>query len=217
MGVTHEVSERLSLSSGIYIRYGIEPDFFSEVGENRRSGNYFYTADSIAASYRWLERFSTVTSYSIGVLKYEDEGHAEFLNRYDHGFSQQFRFMFLPMTTLIADYRFSMTNYETDGRDSFSHFFLAGVSQTLGPRLQGSLFAGAQLRSSDQEREDSFSPYVSGSLSFAVGEKTSLTWTAQYSTQEAYVVEATGRTSFSTGLQLSYGITPRIGSSLSAY
>jgi hypothetical protein len=217
LGLTHAVSERLNLSSGIFVHYGIEPDFFSGVGENRRTGNYFYTADSFAASYQWLERFSTVTSYSIGVLKYEDEARAAFLDRYEHGLSQQFRFMLLPMTTVIADYRIGLVDYETDGRDSFSQYFLGGVSQTLGPRLQGSLFAGAQLRSSDQESENSFAPYVSGSVSFTAGEKTFLTWTAQYSTQESDVVGATSRTSFSTGLQLSYGITPRIGSSVSAF
>ncbi|HEX8679032.1 MAG TPA: outer membrane beta-barrel protein, partial [Chthoniobacterales bacterium] len=175
------------------------------------------TADSIAASYTWLERFSTVSSYAIGVLNYDDDTRAQALNRFEHNFSQQFRFLLLPMTTLIGDYRVGIADYETGGRDAFSQFFLAGVSQTIGPRLQGSLFAGAQLRSSDLEEEASFSPYASASLGFVAGEKTHLTWSAQYSTEESNVIESSGRTSFSTGLQLSYGITPRIGSSISAY
>ena len=217
LSVSHLVSERLSLSSSIYVRYGIEPDFFADVGENRRSGNFLLTSDSISAAYQWLERFSTVTTYSLGALLYEDEFRARFLDRFDHGISQQFRFLLLPMTTLIADYRLGIVDYETEGRDSLSQFFLVGASQTIGPRLQGSAYAGVQVRSSDQEREDSVSPYVSGSLNFVAGEKTNVSWTAQYSTEEANIVEATSRKSFSTGLQLSYGITPRIGSSVSAY
>jgi hypothetical protein len=214
---THEVSERLSLSGGVFAKYGMEPDFFTGVGENRRTGNFFYTSDSIAASYRWYERFSTVTSYSIGILSYEDDDLGSALNRYDHSISQQFRFMLLPMTTVIGDYRVSFVDYASDGRDAHSQFFLLGASQTLGPRLQGSFFAGAQLRSSELENAESFGPYVSGSLSFVVGEKTALSWSAQYSTEESNIIQATGRKSFSTGLQLSYGLTPRISSSLSAY
>lgn len=217
VSITHEVSERLSLSGGIFARYSDEPDFFTGVGENRRTGNYFYTADWISASYRWLERFSTVTTYSIGVLNYEDDALGSALDRIDHGISQQFRFMLLPLTTLIADYRFSFADYTADGRDAHSQYFLLGASQTLGPRLQGSMFAGAQLRSSELEEGDSFGPYVSGSLSFVVGEKTALSWTAQYSTEESNIVGAVSRKSFSSGLVLSYGITPRISSSLSAY
>src|SRR3954451_9761450 len=229
MSISHQVSERLTLNSGIYAHFGIEPDFASGAGENRRSGNYFYTSDSISASYQWLERLSTVTTYSIGILKYEDEAQSALLDRSDHGISQQFRFLLLPMTTLVAQYGFNLSTYDQDntvtindgmlqsGRDSRSHSFSLGVEQTLGPRLQGSLHAGAQLFSSDQEVGDTWSPYGSGSLSFVVGEKTSLTWTAQYSTQVANISGASSRQSFSSGLQLSYAVTPRISSSLSAY
>src|SRR5437588_2162817 len=44
MSISHQVSERLTLSSGIYAHFGIEPDFSSGATENRRSGNYFYTS-----------------------------------------------------------------------------------------------------------------------------------------------------------------------------
>ncbi len=54
-------------------------------------------------------------------------------------------------------------------------------------------------------------------MSFVVGEKTSLSLTAQYATQESNIVEATSSANFSTGLQLSYAVTPRISSNMTAY
>lgn len=217
LSLSHAVSERLNLNAGIYAYYGIEPDFYTGVGENRRSGNFFHTADSFSASYQWLERFSTVTTYTLGILEYEDDGLGSALNRIDNGLSQQFRFMLLPMTTLIADYRVFFADYDTEGRDATSQFFLVGVSQTLGPRTQGSVFGGAQVRTSDEEDTDQSSPFFSANLGFVVGEKTYLSWNAQYSIVEANAFEASSSDSFSTGLQLSYAITPRISSTLSAY
>ncbi len=217
VSLSHGVSERLSLSAGIHAVYGVEPDFATGLSENRRSGNFFNTSDSITASYAWLERFSTVTSYSISVIKYDEEPLASLLNRYDHSISQQLRFLVLPLTTVVAQYGLSLAVYEVGDRGSMSQVFLAGVDQSLGPRLQGSLRAGAQLRSSDQEEGETFSPNASGSLSFVVGEKTSLSLTAQYATQESNIVEATSSANFSTGLQLSYAVTPRISSNMTAY
>ncbi len=217
LSLSHLVSERLTLNSGIYAHYGIEPDFFTAAGENRRSGNYFYTADSLTASYQWLERVSTVTSYSIGVLMYTDEPLSTLLNRYDHGFSQQLRVLVLPTTTVFGQYGFSLATYDVGDRNSYSNTFSLGFSQTVGPRTQFSFSGGAQLYSSDLDNSEVFGPYMTTSLSFVVGEKTNLNWSAQYSTQEANIVSASSRKSFGTGLQLNYAITPRIGSNLSVY
>ncbi|MDQ6626495.1 MAG: transporter, partial [Verrucomicrobiota bacterium] len=145
--ISHLVSERLSLSASIHAKYSQEPDFAAALGENRRSGNYFSTSDSISASYQWLERFSTVTSYSIGIISYEDEPLSTALNRYDHSISQQFRFLLLPLTTVFGQYGFSTALYDSGNRNSYSHVFSVGIDQTLGPRLHGSLSAGGQLYS----------------------------------------------------------------------
>jgi hypothetical protein len=214
LSISHQVNQRLTLNSTINLHYGIEPDFTSGATENRRSGNYFYTGDSISASFQWLDRVSTVTSYSIGILRYEDEPLSSFLDREDHSISQQLRFLVLPMTTVVGQYGFSASVYDLGARNFYSHTVSLGLEQTLGPRTQGSLSIGAELYSTEQTG-DSFSPYASGSLSFALGEKTSLSWSAQYSTQEANIVEASTRKNFSTGLQLSYALTPRISASLS--
>ncbi|MDQ6623739.1 MAG: outer membrane beta-barrel protein, partial [Verrucomicrobiota bacterium] len=217
LSLSHDVSERLSLNLASTIRYGIEPDFAAGVGENRRSGNYFYTSDSISAPYKWLERFSTVTTYSFAVLHYNDDSFGTLLNRFDNNLSQQFRFLFLPMTNIIAEYRFGLVTYETANANSVAHFLLGGIDQTIGPHLVGSFRAGAEFRSSDLEDSNSTSPYFDGSLNYELGEKTSVSVSARYSTEEGNVTEATSRTSFSTGVNLTYALTPRISSNASFF
>jgi outer membrane protein assembly factor BamA len=120
------------------------------------------------------------------------------------------------VTTLVGQYAFAASVYDLGDRNFYSHIFSLGVDQTLGPRLQGGISAGAELYSTEENGGgESFSPYAMANLTFALGEKTSLSWIAQYSTQEANIVEASTRKNFGTSLQLSYAITPRISASLS--
>jgi len=217
LGVSHAVSERLSLSGSIRVFYGSEPDFSLELGQNRRIGNYFYTGDSISASYQWLERFSTVTSYSFGAILYEDEILSLLQDRFNHSFGQQVRFLFLPITTITADYSLGLVNYTLPNRNSTTYVLTGGLDQTIGPRLQGTLRVGATFRNSEQERTNTINPYFNGSLNYVVGEKTSVNWTARYSTEESDVIGTTSRNTFRTGLGATYGLTPRISSTLSMY
>ncbi|MFL6414428.1 MAG: outer membrane beta-barrel protein [Bryobacteraceae bacterium] len=217
MSISHIVSDRLNLTAGIYAHYGVEPDFYIGTVNTHRSGYYFVSSDSISASYQWLERFSTVTSYSFSVTKYADEPYSSELDRLDQGISQQFRFLLLPMTTVVGTYGFSLGSYDVGQRNTYSQVVTLGVDQTIGPRTQGSLNVGAQYYSSDIEKSANIAPYVAGNFSFIVGEKTSLNWSAQYSTEQSNIPGASSQQGFSTGLHLSYAITPRITSSLSTY
>ena len=171
LGLSHAVSERLSLDASVLVRYGSEPNFSSDLGQNRKLGNYFQTADSISASYQWLERFSTVTRYSFASIQYENatvttlqDALGQGQNRVDHGFDQQARFLFLPFTTITGDYIFGSANYDLAIRNSTSHFLLAGIDQTLGPHLQFTFRGGAQFRHTEQNQGDTINPSFDGSL-----------------------------------------------------
>ena len=217
LGVTHAASERLNLTGNIVARYGDEPDFSLGVGQNRRSGKFFFTADSISASYQWLERFSTVSSYSFDTIQYEDEVLSAFQDRFGHSLNQQFRFLFLPMTTITADYGISVVNYSLPHRDSLTHSLLAGITQTVGPHVQGSFRAGAEFRHSEQERSNSVNPYFDGTLNCVVGDKTSVNLTARYSTEESDVIGTSSRNTFRTGAGVTYLLTARITGNLNLY
>jgi len=62
LSITHHNSTRLSFYTNIYAAYETEPDFKSDVGPENVRADHFNTIDIFAVTYRWLPRFSTVTS-----------------------------------------------------------------------------------------------------------------------------------------------------------
>ncbi len=229
--VQHSVSERLSLTGDVDTKYKVEPDFEIEGSSNQRRGNYFYNRDQLSATYRWLPRVSTVTSYSFDTLQYEESTPGSVGNRYQHRLSQNLRFLLLPTVSLTGSYSLSLVSYDVEGRDSITHAILAGASSNIGPHLEASAAVGAQVRTIDQPgtggSDSSASPTANAKLTYTLGAKTSLMWDARYGFDEsasgagssgaAVPRDARGRTSFTTGLRLNYELTARIGTSIAAH
>lgn len=225
LSVSHKATNRLILSATVYATYQVEPEFNFNAGLNRRSGNYFYTNDRFAVTYIWTPRFATTTSYTVGLIRYDDNEIADFENRVEHTFGNEFRFLVLPTTTAVADYRFQLITYDTGLRDSMSHFALAGVDHNFNPRLSTSVRAGAQFRnfdndalfSSGEDDELKISPYFDATLNYTVGRRTTVSWTNRYSIEEPDVPGSASRDTFRTGFRVKYDITPRISSTAALY
>ena len=139
LAVTHKVSPRLTLSLAAYLTYQQQPDFTNNfIGVDRRSGNYFFTNDKLSAAYAWTPRFSTVTSFTFVAINYADAAVGVFQNRTENTFGNEFRFLLLPTTSIIAEYRFEFISYETptfQSRDSTTNYFLAGFDHSFSPRF----------------------------------------------------------------------------------
>lgn len=214
--ISHQATPRLGLGAAIYLAYQSEPDFNTGFGINRRSGNYFYTSDKFSTSYQWAPRFSTVTSYTLGALNYEDSSVGFFEDRFEHTFGNEFRFLVLPTTTAVAEYRFLITDYVDAPRDSTTHFVLGGLDHSFNPRFNVSLRGGAQFREFANFGERT-SPYAEATLNYALTEKSSVSWNNRYGLDEPDIPGAASRTSFRTGLRANYAFTPRISSTFSFY
>lgn len=208
-------TRRLSLSADLDTAYRNEPDFSTDAGPSQRQGNYFRLSNGLSASYEWARRFSTTNSFSFRTLQYDDDVVASFTNREEYTLGQQFLYV-LNQTTLVADYRFLLTDYNTAPLDSTTHFFLIGVNEAFSRRLSGELKAGVTYRSFDQggERID---PTVESSLEYAVNRVSNLKWTTSYRVEAPAVENALIRTTFRSGLELTYGFTPRITSALAFF
>ncbi len=231
LSVQHAVSERLTLTGDVEAKYKIDPDFDIEGSSNQRRGNYFYNRDQISATYRWLPRISTITSYSFDTLQYQETTPGSIGDRYQHRLSQNLRFLLLPTVSLTGTYSLSLVSYDVEGRDSITQSILAGVTSSIGPHLEASLAVGGQFRSADQPGTEnsnfSASPTANANLTYTLGEKTSLMWDARYGFVESAVGTGSsgpatssgtrGRTSFTTGLRLNYELTARIGTSIAAH
>lgn len=214
--LTYKASPRLTLSETTYAAYQNQPDFVYNAGLNRRSGSFFYATNKFSAAFRWRPRFSTVTSYTLSIVKYDDASSGSFENRVEHTFGNEFRFLVWPTTTLVAEYRLGILDYENSIRSSTSNFFLGGLDHNFSPRISVSTRAGIEVRTFDTlgTRTD---PYVEGTLVYALGPHLSLSWNNRYSIEEPDVVGSQARTTFRTGLTGSYKLTARITAALSAY
>ncbi len=216
LSVSHQATPRLGLGAALYLAYQSEPDFNTGFGVNRRSGEYFYSSDKFSTSYQWSPRFSTLTSYTLGVLNYEDNSVGFFEDRVEHTFGNEFRFLVLPTTTAVGEYRYQITEFETAPRDSMTHFVLGGLDHSFNPRFNISLRGGVQFREFDNFG-DRTSPYAEGTLNYALTEKSSVSWNNRYGLDEPDVPGSPSRSSFRTGLRGNYAFTPRISSTLSIY
>jgi hypothetical protein len=218
LAMVHKVNPRLTLTSTDYLTYQTEPDFTLAVGLNRRSGNFFYTQDKSTVAYLWTPRFSTATSYTGGIIWYDDDGVGFFEDRFESTFGNEFRFLVWPTTTLVAEYRFQIVTYDQDlNRDSTTHFALAGIDHSFNSRLSASVRGGAEFRDYESGTEDRDSPYFEGTLNYAVGRNTSVSWTNRYAIEEPDVLLNPSRTTFRTGLRAKHDFTARISANAGIY
>ena len=189
LAVTHKVSPRLTLSLAAYLTYQQEPDFTNNfIGVTRRSGNYFFTNDKLSATYVWTPRFSTVSSFTLVGINYADTAVGEFQNRTENTFGNEFRFLLLPTTSIIAEYRFEFIAYQTptfQSPDSITNYFLGGFDHSFSPRVNLSARGGVSVRKTDGVDQVRLDPYGQASLNYTVGPHLTLAWTANYSLQEA--------------------------------
>lgn len=216
LDLEHHATPRLTLSATSYLTYQTEPDLNTGFGINRRAGNYFYTVDKFTLAYQWAPRFSTATSYTFGAIKYDDSNIGAFEDRFEHTFGNEFRFLVLPTTTLVGEYRFQIIDFDVAARDSTSHFLLAGVDHTFNPRFNVSIRGGAEIRQIDNFGERT-SPYAESTLRYAAGERTSLAWVSRFGLEEPDVPGSPSRQTFRTGLTLSYAVASRITLTGSAF
>lgn len=215
LSLTHKASRRMTLSLSLFASYQTQPDLSTNLGSNQQLGSFVHSTDTISLAYSWLPRFSTVTSYTLGLVNY-DSSAGSLLNRTEHTFSEQFRYLLWPATTGVAEYRYGIVAYESAPLDSTTHFLLAGLEHSFTPRLNASFRGGAELRSSESSGFQP-GPYFESTLTYILRRGGSVAWTNGYSIEESDQPGASSRPSFRTGLTLNYGFTRRVSGSLALF
>jgi hypothetical protein len=216
LGVTYKSSPRLTLGSTLLVEYLTEPSFDAPGGLNSRNGNYLYTTDRVFVDYAWTQRLATKTSYTFEAYNYDNSSIGMLSNRVSNTFGNEFRFQLVPTTSLVAEYRYGIISYENASLNSTTHYALGGINHVFNPRLSASFRGGAQFRSYDQDG-DRIGPYFEGSVTYALGKRTSVTWNTHYGLEEPDVANFQSRTTFRTGLQTKFNLTSRISSSIDLY
>jgi opacity protein-like surface antigen len=217
--ISHQFSRRLTVGNNFYATYEIEPDYGAGVTSGRRSGQYIYGYNNTSLAYAWTRRISTTTGYTIDGIKYiDDKDLAGLEDRLSHTFSQQVSYALSRRTSLTAEYRFRMVDYDSSPRgiagenfvnpDSTSHFVLIGVDQAWSDRLTASVRAGVELYQSDRASETA--PYVEGALNYAISRKTNLRWFVQAGYDGSELGMFSSRYSYRSGLTVSHQFTRRL-------
>jgi hypothetical protein len=215
LSLTHKPSQRMTLSLSVFASYQSQPDLSTNLGSNQQLGSFIHSTDTVSLAYLWMPRFSTVSSYTFGVLKY-DGSAGLLLNRMEHTFGEQFRYLLWPTTAGIAEYRFGIIDYESAPLDSTTHFLLAGLDHTFTKRLNASFRGGVELRSSEINGFQP-GPYFESTLAYILRHNGSIIWTNSYSIEESGTPGASSSASFRTGLTLNYGFTRRLSASLALF
>lgn len=224
--LTHKFSPRLNFEADTFFTYTAQPTYNSNLGINREIGSYIYSSDQAIVSYLWTPRFSTISSYTFSAFFHEGQnapatngndlsniGSSD--DRVQNTFSNRFRYLLLPTSAVVAEYRLGFINYQTTTSfDSTTNSLLLGFEQTFTRRLTASFRAGVEYRSYSTQA-DSLAPTFEGSLNYLLGERSSLNVFINYALQPADVAGQAERTNFILGVNGSYRWTARITSSLS--
>ena len=146
LGVDYAVSDRLNLFLDNSTSLLAQPDFAIVGAPNNYQGDYIVSGTTLGASYRWLPKFETITSYT-PVFWYYFEPIGQDFSRFEQTVGQQFLFLWKPATALVAEYRFNTRNYwYVDNYNSIGNYALLGFNHTLNPRSVLNFRAGAEQR-----------------------------------------------------------------------
>ena len=214
LSLTHKPSERMTLSLSVFASYQSQPDLSTNLGSNQQLGSFIHSTDTISLAYAWAPRFSTVSSYTFGLLKY-DSSAGSLQNRMEHTFGEQFRYLLWPTTAGVAEYRYKIIDYESAPLDSTTNFLLAGLDHTFTPRLNGTFRGGVELRSSESNGFQA-GPYFQSALTYIL-HNGFVIWTNSYSIEESDTVGVSSAPPFRTGLTLNYGLTRRLSGNLALF
>jgi hypothetical protein len=146
LGVDYAASDKLNLFLDNSTALLAQPDFAVVGASNTYQGDYVVSGTTLGASYRWLPKFETITSYA-PVFWYYFEPEGDNFSRFEQTVAQQFLFLWKPTTSLVAEYRFNTRNYwYVDNYNSLGNFALLGFNHTLNPRSEVIFRAGAEQR-----------------------------------------------------------------------
>ena len=221
LSLLHQLNPRAYIAVSDFATYTSQPNYQYGIGSPVSVLDYVYNSTTVSLGYQWTPRFSTVTSYTAGVLYYENSTLGNLLNRIDNVFAEQLRFLVLPTITAVAEYRFEYVDYFSNSiLNSYTNYALGGLDLTLSPRLTFTFRAGAEFRDYDRQipgvQKDMAGPFVETTLVYHYLPNSYLEWYNRYGIEESDIGTGYRRT-FRTGLQVSHAFGERLNLLASAY
>ena len=229
LNFTHAFSPVLSLSLANTLRASQLPELQDENYVVRQDDDNIYNAAIATLSYTLRPETRLDLSGRYILLEYTEDDYQDAAgNRVSHDNDNYYSVVggltlhqqLASLTSLMADVRYKTVTYDEasadSNRDATSLFGGLGLEQTFSPQLLGSLRAGVESRSYDDDAfDDNTQPYGELSLTFMPSPATRITGAASYSIYESDVARymSQNRTYFS--LSLAHDFTAKLSFYLS--
>lgn len=216
LSADYAATPRLDLSFDTFTAFLSQPDFTTSGAPNTYLGDYLISNSTLAATYRWLPKFSTVTSYNPRIYYFTDQAENDIQGRFEQTASQQFLFLWKPTTSLVAEYRFdTRTYFVADNLDSIGNFALLGFDHSINPRSTLGVRGGVEQRFNQNPApaggDDIYiGPFGQVSLDYAAGKNTLLGLQARYGTSASGLSTYNQGQQFLLGLSAAHQFTRRI-------
>ncbi|MEO8206926.1 MAG: outer membrane beta-barrel protein, partial [Chthoniobacterales bacterium] len=213
----YKATSRLLITFNSQTAYLSQPDVSAPGLDSTQNGAYVFSNSTLSATYQWTRKFSTVTSYNFISIYYLDQGLNQSQGYISQTIGQQFRWLLLPKTNIVAEYRVNPVTYYGVDMDSLGQFFLLGFDQIFNARTTWNFRVGAEQRWNQNPVDGSstyFGPYGESILNYQVGAKTALSWSLRYGTEPSGLADVTQRQTFRTGLSVSHQFTGHVSANL---
>jgi hypothetical protein len=214
----YKVSPRLTIRARTSTAYLSQPDVSIIGGTNRSDGDYLFSNTGIGATYQWSEKFSTETAYDITVFYYVEDALNDTQGRVEQNISQSGRWLVLPTTTAVLEYRANPVTYFEADLNSFGNFFLIGGDFQFNPRLSWIVRTGAELRFNNNPVDGSsvyIGPFGESRFRYQFGPASDIAWFMRYGTEASGITDVTERQTFRTGININHAFTARISAAFS--
>ncbi|HMP76905.1 MAG TPA: outer membrane beta-barrel protein [Kiritimatiellia bacterium] len=208
----HNFSPRVSLNLKNTLRIAELPELIDRGVVAREKDDYTYNLLDGVLGYRLSEPTRIEFGGRYTVLRYDNDEVAA-TDDYDiYAVGVTLRHQLQRETALSADLRLEQTEYtDLDDRSSESVFFGAGLEQIFTPNLVGTVRAGMQNKTfEDDAIGDETLPFGDISLTYLPSPKTRITGGLGYSMFEADVYPFASQDRLLSFLSLSHDLTARV-------
>ncbi len=187
MMYVHKVDPRTQVSANASLAFLSQPDYSNIYSPtNQSAGDYFTGSTKFDLSHRWTPHFSTITSASVNLLKYVNEGAATLSNSYwSFIFGNEFRFQSSPRYTWVAEGRYGLDEYVSNtALNAQTAYLLGGLDWIASRRVTATFRSGASIRSYDAGGS-STAPYAEASVNYRAGRHSTLSVNGRYGFEQA--------------------------------
>jgi len=212
----YQMTPKFTITFSTNTAYLAQPDLEVAGTSARNNGDYLFSSTTVGGAYQWTEKFSTETKYNFTPFIYIESGLNDSQGRIEQMLGQSFRWLLLPKTTGVVEYRVNPVTYYSAPLDNFGQYFLVGVDQIFNPKFKVTTRLGAELRfyNSDNDNPNSFGPYGELNGIYEYQKYSSIGLNMRYGTEASGLNGAATRETFRIGFNLLQGITPKLSFNL---